>query len=36
VPAGTTLRFRYLADGGRWFDDDNADARDEHGCLVSV
>ena len=36
VPAGTTLRFRYLGDGGRWFDDEAADARDEHGCLVSV
>ena len=22
VPAGTTLHFRYLADGGVWFDDD--------------
>jgi hypothetical protein len=36
VPAGTTLRFRYLADGGMWFDDDSADMRDEQGCLVSV
>ena len=23
VPTGSTLRFRYLADGGRWFDDDS-------------
>lgn len=23
VPSGSTLRFRYLADGGRWFDDDS-------------
>src|ERR1700753_1700782 len=22
VPAGSTLRFRYLAEGGRWFDDE--------------
>lgn len=36
VPAGTTLRFRYLADGGMWFDDESADALDEQGCLVSV
>lgn len=36
VLAGTTLRFRYLADGGMWFDDESADARDEQGCLVSV
>ena len=36
VPAGSTVRFRYLADGGMWFDDESADARDEQGCLVSV
>jgi 1,4-alpha-glucan branching enzyme len=23
VPAGTTLRFRYLAEGGLWFDDES-------------
>jgi len=30
VPAGSTLRFRYLAEGGRWFDDETipADGRD--------
>ena len=22
VPAGSTLRFRYLAEGGHWFDDE--------------
>jgi hypothetical protein len=22
VPAGSTLHFRYLAEGGRWFDDE--------------
>jgi 1,4-alpha-glucan branching enzyme len=23
VPAGSSLRFRYLAEGGRWFDDES-------------
>lgn len=26
VPAGSTLRFRYLAEGGRWFDDESLPA----------
>jgi 1,4-alpha-glucan branching enzyme len=34
VPAGTRLRFRYLADGGHWFDDVEADGYDHHGGLV--
>jgi 1,4-alpha-glucan branching enzyme len=34
VPAGATLRFRYLADGGVWFDDDTAPAR--HGQDASI
>lgn len=34
VPAGTALRFRYLGEGGRWFDDEDADERDYHGGLV--
>jgi hypothetical protein len=34
VPAGTQLHFRYLADGGRWFDDSEADGYDQHGGLV--
>ncbi|GAB3980725.1 isoamylase early set domain-containing protein [Actinoallomurus acanthiterrae] len=29
-------RFRYLATGGVWFDDDAADRTDEHGCLIEV
>lgn len=28
VPAGTQHRFRYLASGGQWFDDSDADAFD--------
>jgi 1,4-alpha-glucan branching enzyme len=26
VPAGTTLRFRYLGEGGRWFDDESGNS----------
>ncbi|MCO5999722.1 isoamylase early set domain-containing protein [Actinoallomurus rhizosphaericola] len=29
-------RFRYLATGGVWFDDETADDRDEHGSLIRV
>ncbi|MFL6053916.1 MAG: isoamylase early set domain-containing protein [Actinoallomurus sp.] len=29
-------RFRYLATGGVWFDDDTADRTDEHGSLIEV
>ncbi|MBB2911096.1 hypothetical protein FHS43_002361 [Streptosporangium becharense] len=31
VPAHQPIRFRYLADGGVWFDDADADHHDEHG-----
>lgn len=33
---GSTTRFRYLADGGRWFDDTDADALDHEGGLLQV
>ena len=36
LPAGTTLRFRYLAEGGVWFDDDSAQARDGHDATITV
>lgn len=36
VPTGTTVRFRYLATGGAWFDDPDADSYDDHGGLLSV
>jgi 1,4-alpha-glucan branching enzyme len=36
VPAGATLHFRYLAEGGVWFDDDTAGARDAHGACLTV
>jgi hypothetical protein len=35
VPAHSTLRFRYLADGGRWFDDETM-PRDAEGAVLSV
>jgi hypothetical protein len=36
VPAGATLHFRYLAEGGVWFDDDTAGAGDAQGACVTV
>jgi 1,4-alpha-glucan branching enzyme len=36
LPAGTTLRFRYLAEGGIWFDDDTAGASDGPGVTITV
>ena len=36
VPAGRALHFRYLAEGGLWFDDDTADERDPHGAVLTV
>ena len=36
IPAGSTLHFRYLAEGGVWFDDETAGARDAHGCTFTV
>jgi 1,4-alpha-glucan branching enzyme len=36
VPARTTLRFRYLAEGGVWFDDETAPGRDSHGIFITV
>ncbi|HEY7485518.1 MAG TPA: isoamylase early set domain-containing protein [Streptosporangiaceae bacterium] len=29
-------RFRYLATGGRWFDDEHADTIDDQGSLITV
>jgi 1,4-alpha-glucan branching enzyme len=34
LPAGKPVRFRYLAEGGRWFDDPQADAQQEDGSLL--
>jgi 1,4-alpha-glucan branching enzyme len=36
VPAGSMLRFRYLAEGGVWFDDETAPARDGQGGSIGV
>ena len=36
VPARSTLRFRYLADGGLWFDDETAPGRDGDGAFITV
>lgn len=36
VPAGTEQRFRYLGEGGLWFDDPDADARNGQDCIVRV
>jgi len=36
LPAGTTLRFRYLAEGGFWFDDDTAEPRDGQGTVITI
>ena len=36
LPAGTTLRFRYLGEGGVWFDDDTAEAWDGQGVTITV
>jgi 1,4-alpha-glucan branching enzyme len=36
VPAGATLRFRYLAEGGAWFDDETVPARDGEDASIAV
>ena len=36
VPANSTVRFRYLAEGGLWFDDETADGRDPAGAFVRL
>jgi hypothetical protein len=36
VPSGSTLRFRYLADGGRWFDDDTLSPAEGEDAIIAV
>ena len=36
VKAGSKLCFRYLAEGGVWFDDETATARDGQGASIAV
>jgi hypothetical protein len=36
VPVGSTLHFRYLAEGGVWFDDETVSAFDGQGVEITV
>jgi 1,4-alpha-glucan branching enzyme len=36
VPSGSTLRFRYLAEDGTWFDDETVADREGHDAAVAV
>jgi hypothetical protein len=36
VEAGTTLHFRYLAEGGVWFDDESVPAQEGRGAAITV
>ena len=36
VPAGTVLRFRYLAEGGVWFNDETAPGWDGQNASIAV
>ena len=36
IPAGSTLRFRYLAEGGIWFDDETATMRDAQDAVITI
>jgi 1,4-alpha-glucan branching enzyme len=36
VDAGSMLHFRYLAEGGVWFDDESAPAADGRGANITV
>jgi 1,4-alpha-glucan branching enzyme len=36
VPVNSTLRFRYLAEGGVWFDDAAANGSDSGGAFIAL
>jgi 1,4-alpha-glucan branching enzyme len=36
IPAGTTPHFRYLAEGGIWFDDESAEDVDAQGAKLTI
>ena len=36
VKTGSTLHFRYLAEGGVWFDDETVPALDGQGAMITV
>jgi len=36
VPSGSTLRFRYLAEGGRWANDDSLSPAEGEDAIIAV
>ena len=36
VPSGSRLRFRYLAEGGHWFDDDTVSSGEGQDAIIAV
>jgi 1,4-alpha-glucan branching enzyme len=36
IPAGATVHFRYLAEGGVWFDDETVSELDAQGACLTV
>jgi 1,4-alpha-glucan branching enzyme len=36
LPAGSTVHFRYLGEGGVWFDDETSAATDGQGSAITV
>ena len=36
IPKGTSVRFRYLGEGGHWFDDPEADRRDDDAGVIDL
>jgi 1,4-alpha-glucan branching enzyme len=36
LPPGNPVRFRYLGDGGRWFDDPDADRVEPDGSVIDL
>ena len=36
VAPGSTLRFRYLAEGGQWFDDETISGADGRDAIIAV
>ena len=36
VPKGSSVRFRYLAEGGHWFDEPDADRHDHDASVIDL
>jgi 1,4-alpha-glucan branching enzyme len=36
MPKGSSVRFRYLGEGGYWFDDPEADRRDDDAGVIDL